>query len=297
MAGETLSGSSIDEIVNTEWIDPLIGDYMKDALVIADERIVRIADLRNKATKTYTFAAWVKDVGADITTEGTTTLSANDFTTTDVQCTVAQVGILREPTKLAERVQLLGEQGFQEAIAQDGGYLCKEMAEDDLAALFASVTLNAGVTNTTASVSTAIEALAKRRTAKANGAPVFIWDDKAAQDFVQSLGSTTGSLWTGGNGQNVMENMSAADGFMGTFLGAPMFYTNLTDTINAAVDVCSACLNAGGKNPSLVLAILWMPELERDLNIAKTTRLYAINMAYGAALINDAPTVKITSKA
>ena len=45
------------------------------------------------------------------------------------------------------------------------------------------------------------------------------------------------------------------------------------------------------------MAILWMPELERDLNISKTTRLYAINMAYGVALINDAPSVKIVSKA
>ncbi len=297
MAGETLSGSSIDEIVNTEWIDPLIGDYMKDALVIGDERIIRVVDLRGKATKTYTFVRWNKDVGQDVTTEGTTLLTADDLTTTDVQCTVAQVGILREPTKLAERVNLLGEAGLQEVIAQDGGYLCKEMAEDDLAALFTSVTLAAGTTGVTASVSTAIEALSKRRTAKANGSPVFIWDDKAAQDFTQSLGSTTGSLWTGGNGQNVMANLAAADGSMGTFLGAPMFYTNLTDTINTGADVCSACLNAGGKNPSLVMAILWMPELERDLNIAKTTRLYAINMAYGVMLANDAPTVKIVSKA
>lgn len=297
MAGETLSGSSVDEIVNTEWIDPLIGDYMKDVLVIGDERVIRVADLRDKATKTYTFAAWVKDVGADITVEGTTLLAANDFTTTDVQCTVAQVGIMREPTKLTERVTILGEGGLQQAMAEDGGYLCKEMAEDDLAALFASVTLTAGTTNVTASVSTAIEALAKRRTAKANGSPVFIWDDKAAQDFTQSLGTTTGSLWVGGNGQNVMENMASADGFMGTFLGAPMFYTNLTDTINAGVDVASACLNAGGKNPSLVMAILWMPELDKELNVAKTTRLYAINMAYGVALINDAPTIKVVSKA
>lgn len=297
MAGETLSGSSIDEIVNTEWIDPLIGDYMKDVLVIADERVIRVADLRDKATKTYTFARWNKDTGADITTEGTTTLSADDLTTSDVQCTVAQVGILREPTKLAERVNILGEAGLQEVIAQDGGYLCKEMAEDDLAALFSSITLAAGTTNVTASVSTAIEALSKRRTAKANGSPVFIWDDKAAQDFTQSLGSTTGSLWTGGNGQSVMQSLSSADGFMGSFLGAPMFYTNLTDTANAGVDVVSACLNAGGRNPSLVMAILWMPELERDLNISKTTRLYAINFAYGVALINDAPSVKIISKA
>jgi len=296
MANETIS-TSVTEIVNSEWIDPMIGDYMRDALVVADESVCRVVDLRGKATKTVAFPRWDKDTAEDVTTEGTTTLSNNEATLSEVTVTVAQVGILRQPTKLAERVNMLGEAGLVDYLAADGGYLCKEMLEDDCCALFASITLSVGSTGVDLSIANMIEALGKRRTAKANGDPMFILDDQQTIDFTSALGAATGTLWSGGQNQTAMQNQAKTDGTMGDFLGAPIRYTNLTDTANAGADVVGALLNVGGKNPSIGIAILWMPELDKELNVALSTRLYAINACWGAGLINDAPSVKIVTDA
>ncbi len=296
MAGESTT-TSVTEIVNSEWIDPMIGDYMRDVLVVAADDVCRVVDVSGKATKTVSFPVWEKDTAADITTEGTTTLSANDVTLAETSVTVAQVGILREPTKLMERANMLGEAGMVEYIAQDGGYLCKEMLEDDLCALFASITLSVGTSGADLTIANMIEALGKRRTAKANGSPMFILDDQQTLDFTTGLGSTTGTLWSGGQNQTAMAAQAKTDGTMGDFLGAPIRYTNMTDTANAGADVVGALLNVGGKNPSLAIVVLWMPELDKELNVAKSTRLYAINACWGSGLINDGPSVKLVTDA
>jgi len=293
MAGETTT-TTITEIVNSEWIDDAIGDYMIDSFVLAGPELCKVADLRGKHTKTYTFAYWEKDTGADIGTEGTTTLSANDMTLAEVQATCAQVGILREPTKLAERTSMVD---LEQRIVEADGDLCVEMAEDDLAALFASITLSVGATGVNVSVANLVEALAKRRTAKANGAPAFVFDDQQVSDLTGELTTTTGVTWTAGHGQSLLAHASEVNGRCGEFLGVPCYYTNLTDTANAGADVVGALLNVGGKNPSMAMAVIWMPELDKELNVAKSTRLYAINMCYGVALINDAPSVKIVTDA
>lgn len=285
--------TTVTEIVNAEWIDPLIADYAKDEIVIAE--LAREADLRGKATKTVAFPIWEKDTAADITTEGTTTLSANDLTLAETTVTVAQVGILREPTKLAERANLLGEAGLVEYIAQDGGYLCMEMLEDDLAGLFPSITASVGTSGSDLTIGNMLEALGKRRTNKARGVPVFVLDDQQTVDYQNGLGTTTGTFWTGGTGQSSMTSRS--DGKLGAFLDAEVRYTNLTDTANAGADVVGALLNVGSKEASLGVAILWMPELDKELNVAKSTRLYAVNFCYGAGLINDNNSVKLVTDA
>jgi hypothetical protein len=296
MAGESTTTTAI-EIVNSEWIDPMIGDYMRDVLVVAASDVCKVVDVQGKQTKTVAFPVWEKDTAADIGTEGTTTLSANDLTLVETTVTVAQVGILREPTKLLERTIMGGEAGLVDYIATDGGYLCKEMLEDDCVALFPSITLSVGATGVDLSLANMIEALGKRRTAKANGSPMFILDDQQTLDFTTALGATTGTLWSGGQNQSAMQAQAKTDGTMGDFLGAPIRYTNLTDTVNAGADVCGALLNVGGKNPSIGIVVLWMPELDKELNVAKSTRLYAINACWGAGLINDGPSVKLVTDA
>lgn len=298
MAGESTT-TSATEIVNSEWIDPMIGDYMRDVLVVASDDVCKVVDVQGKSTKTVAFPVWEKDTAVDIGTEGTTTLSANDLTLAETAVTVAQVGILREPTKLLERTIMGGEAGLVQYIAEDGGYLCKEMLEDDCCALFPSITLSVGSTGVDLTIANMIEALGKRRTAKAppGSSPMFILDDQQTVDFTTALGATTGTLWSGGQNQSAMQSMAKTDGTLGDFLGAPIRYTNMTDTANAGADVVGALLNVGGKNPSIGIVVLWMPELDKELNVAKSTRLYAINACWGAGLINDGVSVKLVTDA
>jgi hypothetical protein len=292
MAGETTI-TTLTEIVNSEWIEPMIMDYARDVLVIGE--LARLVDIRGKSTKVVAFPIWEEDAAEDITTEGVTTLTAKDLTLAETTVTVAQIGILREPTKFAERVNMLGEAGLVEYIAKDSGFQCGKMAEDDLAALFGSVTASVGTSGSDLTVSNMLEALGKRRTANARGIPVFVLDDQQTVDLQTDIGSTTATLFTAGANQSVMNADSS--GTLGTFLNAEVRYTNLTDTANGGADVCGALLNTGVTESSLGIVLLWAPEMDKELDVAKSSRLYAVNMAYGVGLINDGGTVKLVTDA
>jgi hypothetical protein len=287
------TNTSVTEIVNSEWIDPMIADYARDEFVIAE--LARTVDVRGKSTKAVSFPLWEKDTAEDITTEGVTTLTNNDLTLSETTVTVAQVGILREPTKFVERTQMLGEAGLVDYIAKDGGFLCSEMLEDDLAALFGSVTLSAGVSGQDLTVGTVLEAMGKRRTAKARGNPVLVLDDQQTIDFQADLGGTTAALFTGGANQSVMNAESS--GILGSFLGMEVRYTTLTDTADGGANVVGALLNTGVKEASLGVVVLWMPEMDKEINVTASTRLYAINACWGVGLINDGVTVKLVTDA
>jgi hypothetical protein len=136
MAATVTKIAEITEIVNSEWINPLILDYAIDNVVTAP--LCSAVDLAGKATKVAAFAQWEKDSGADIT-EGTG-MTVDDLTLAEVTVTVAQVGVFREVTDFAMETNILGRSGLESRIIQDGAALCSEMLEDDLVGLFSSAT-------------------------------------------------------------------------------------------------------------------------------------------------------------
>lgn len=290
MSAET-TVTTLTELVNTEVIQPLIMDYAIDAMVAVP--LCRQVDLSGKASKVASFPIWDKDVGADITEA--TPMTNTALETLDTQVTAAQVGILREMTKLAARVNILGEGGMEAAIARDGGLLLSEMAEDDVVGLFGSITASVGTSGSDLTIANVVEALNKRRTNKARGVPVMVLDDQQMLDLTTAIAAASGQVFSGGANQSVLN--AESNGIAGSFLGMQVRYTNLTDTANTAADVVGAILNTGVLEASIGFVWLWAPEIDTEINAANASKKYGITMAYGCGLINDGASVKIVTDA
>lgn len=284
--------TSITEIVPAEMISDLVMLEARDAMVVAP--LAYAVKLPEGSGKTFNFPRLDGDVGEDITTEGTTSLSNVELTFAETSVTVAQVGMLRETTKFAERTNKLGEAGLLALDIGHAGRALAEMIDDDLCALFGSITDSVGATGVDLSVANMLEAVSKQRINCSNGKLVFVLDDQQANDLSLAVGASGAQLFSGGNTGIVNTRV---DGKMGDFLGSEVFYTNLTDS-TGGTDVIGACLVDGRATPgraSLGLVSLWNAEMEEDKNIALVTRKRAWTSAYGVGLIGDAFSVKIVT--
>jgi hypothetical protein len=290
MAAETTS-TSLTELVNSEVIQPLVMDYAIDAMVATP--LCRFVDLSAGKSKVAAFPIWVKDAGADLNEAAS--LANTELETTETTITAAQVGILREIQKMASKVSIVGGAELENFIARDAGMLLAEMVEDDVCGLFPSLTTSVGTTNTDLTLAVCAEAIGQRRTLKARGTGVFVFDDRAMLNVTTAVIAATGTVFAGGAQQSVLNSDST--GVAGMLLGTECRYTNLTDTANAGVDVVSALLNTGVPEATLGFVLLWAPEIDMEINAAKASKLYGITMAYGVGIINDLTGVKIISNA
>jgi hypothetical protein len=290
-----ITTTAVTEIVNSEVIDQLIMDYTIDATVIAP--LAYTMDISNQATIKAAMAVWVKDAGGDITTEGTTDMSNTLLETTEATATAAQVGILREVADLAASSSILGEDGLRMFIARDGALLMAEMLEDDLAALFASISNSVGSSESDLTIANCVQAQMTRRTLNARGPAAFVLDDQQLYDLSAAVVGSTATVFEAGANQSILNGRS--DGFAGTFLGDPVYYTNLTDTANTGSNVVGAYITTNG-NPyhaSLGIAMKWFPRMKSEIDVSKVTTQYAITQAHGVTLRYNTTAVKIVTDA
>lgn len=297
MSNETTK-TSLTEIVNSEWIEPTILAYAADALVITP--LCRVANVAGKNTATASFPAWEKDAGSDLT-EGNSDLSNVELQTTEnAVVTAAMVGILREVTDFAMDTNLLGPAGLMQMILKDGAYLCSEMLEDDLAALFASASSSVGSSGTDLSVANFVEAIAKLDTNKARGRKVCVLDDQAALDLRTATAAATGAVFgnAAANAQSILNARS--DAYLGQLFGVDTWVTNLTDTANTAADVVSIMMIDGAQSPEnapIGITILWEPRVREVVDAATVSQLINVTMAYGCGEISDFNYVKLVTDA
>ena len=294
MADETKI-SSITEIVNSEFIEPLIMDYAIDAMVAAP--LCRVSNLAGKGTKVAAFARWDKDTGADIT-EGTA-MSNNELTLSDVQVTAAQVGILREVTDFAAATSITGPEALMAFIAMDGGKLCGEMMEDDVVGLFPSATSSVGTSGQDLSVADFLQAIATLDTNKARGRRVCVLDDQQAFDLRAAVAASQGTVFGNSNtDQSVL--VARGNGYVGELFGVPVWMSNLTETANAGADVVGAMFIDGNANPEMAalgIASVWTPKVKQQTSAANTSEIVGITQCYGAGLIHSSSIVKIVTDA
>lgn len=298
MATET-TRTSLTEIVNSEAIAEVILDYAADKIVIYP--MTRVMNLSGRSTATASFPAWEKDAGEDVTTEGTTTLSNVELQTTEIATiTASQVGILREVTDFAAAVSILGEGGLAQFIVQDGTYLCMEMLEDDLAALFSTASTSVGSSGTDLSVANFVEAMARLDTNKARGRKVCVLDDQQAFDIRAAVAASNATVF--GNATTGAQSILNArtDAYVGELFGVPIWLTNLTDTANTAADVVGSMFIDASSNPSCTpygVAVVWEPRL-RSLQLPdQVSTQMAVTMCYGVGEILDYAHVKLVTDA
>jgi hypothetical protein len=284
MAAETTT-TSLTNIINSEVIEQTIADYLIDKNVIAP--LVTYRSLAGKASKTWTFTRWVKDTAADIT-EGTAISSNTEMTMAQNSVSVAQVGIAREITEFAKETNTLGPAGLMARAVQDGVALCSEAREDDLAALFISLTgTTIGSTGVDLSVANFIEAIARLRTAKVSGRLVCVLDDQQQLDLMQGVAAATGSVWSNQAGAQQSVLNSRMDGVVGSMLNTDIWYTNLTDTTNTAADVVGGIWvdpAANDEQCALALVELWAPRVFSRPDPYMVSDEMSIVTAYGCGV-------------
>lgn len=280
MANETTT-ASVTHVVPAEVISDRVMQFAVDDMVVAP--LARQERLDPYTGKTFNIPKLIKDSGEDVTTEGTTTLSNNEFTTTETSMTVAQVGILYELTKFMLRTQKMGL-GFANTVAKVAGTALAEMIDDDLCALFTSFSTSVGSTGVNATTANCVEAIGQARLLNMKDPLAWVFHPQQLLDVTTDINSTNASaLFTGTANQAVVKASmaQAAD-----FLGAPVYRTTLVDAVNANADRCGALITQGEAAPeraSIALTVLWLAELDEILDVAKVTHKMAFTSAYAVA--------------
>ncbi len=294
MAAETTI-TSITELVPAEKIGEVVMDYAHDWMPIAG--LCREVQLPPNSGKVYNFPRWVQDTHEDITTEGTTALTNTELETTETAVTVAQIGLGREVTKLAQRTNVLGP-ALLNHMMMDAATTLALAIEDDLAALFTSITDSVGTTTVDLSIADMLAAIAAQRVNLTQGQLEFVLHTQQLADLNTAIAASSASLFTGNANQSVVN--ATMSGYVGRFLDANVWVSSLCDTANGGADRVGACINNGRispTRPSLGLVTFWFAELDTDKDIFLLTDRFAWSACYGVGLIGDAFSVKIVTDA
>ncbi len=287
MADTTVT--TLTELVNSEFINPAILEYAHDFTVAAP--YVNWLDLRGKGTKVGSFPRWVLDTATD--TGETTDLTTEALETLDVQITAAEIGVRRDVTDAALEETIIGSQLF-DFLVRDSGVLAAISLDDDICALFTGFSTAAGQATTDLSLANMVEAQAKIRINGARGALVYILDDQQAYDYQAAQAAATST--TVNSMMSIEANGSIDNGYLGTFMGAPVWQTGLCDASNTNASVNGGCFIRGDVSPSNaaiggVITRDVRTELERDASARQTE--FVMTAQWGVGEILDTSGVKI----
>lgn len=274
--------ANLVELSNSEWLNPAILDYAHDYAVCAP--FLNWQDLRGKATKVGSFSRGILDAATKPADE-ITDLASERFETEEVLLTAVEVGVRRDVSDAAVEETILGAQLF-DLLSKDAGVLLGISLDNDIAALFPSLSTTAGTSGANLSIANMVEAQAQIRINGMRGSLVYILDDQQASDYqaaqAASVSSTTNDFFQVANGID--------SGYLGTFMGAPVYQTGLCDTANAAADVVGACFIRGDVNPTSaafggVMTRDVRSEIQRDASLRSTE--FVVTAKWGVGEIAD----------
>ena len=287
--------TSLTELVPAETIGEAVMEYAHDAMPVAG--LCREVQMPLQGGKVYAWPRWVQDAHEDITTEGTTAITDTELETTESTTTIAQIGLGRQLTKFVQKTNQLGPAALLQHLVMDAATTLAPAIEDDIVALFASITDSVGTSGVDFSVTNYLQALAEQRTNNVIGQLEFILADIQVTDL-QASGGASGAATLTSNGASIVN--ANTGGFQGTLFGANIWRSSLCDTANANADRVGACINNGRLSPtrpSLGLVMLWFGEMEPDKDIWLLTDKFAWSAAYGCTLVGDAYSCKIVTDA
>ena len=90
-----------------------------------------------------------------------------------------------------------------------------------------------------------------------------------------------------------------SDGYLGEFLGVPVWYSNLTDTANTGANVTGMLVttNASPGYASLGIVQKWAPRMKTQENVSLLTKEFAFTQCYGVVERYDATGVSLITDA
>lgn len=294
MAAETTT-TTITGVINTSYIVRTMLNYAIDPVVVLPR--LRMEPVTGQGTKTAAFAVPTKDTALSTTITEATGLSntAMDFTNTTVA--VAEVGILRQVTKLARRTNVLGEAGLYQFLIEDGGRMCLEKHETDAWAQWTNASTSVGISGSALTLSNLAAAISQRAINKAKGPAVFFLTTTQTSNMRSAVLATDATAFASGS-QNELLQVTADDGYVGRFFGVPIFTNTLGGSSGAdKIGVLMTDGEASPANAATGCAMGWMPEPETVNTPELPGYRLAVTMAYGLGEINDYQYTKIPTVA
>ncbi len=251
------------------------------------------------ATKVHAFSTITKDTALSGTITEATGLGNTAFDTANVTATVAEVGIMRQFTKLGERTNLLGPDGLYAAALEDGAKMCYEKFETDIWAQWANASTSVGTSGAAFTVANVAGALSQHLINKSKGNIVGMLSATQGKNLRADVVSNGAGIFATGAGNQLLAR-TGDDGYMGMFMDTPHFTNNLAAT-SGADKLGVYIVDGQGANPpewcATAASVCWMPE--------PTPRFYnpvfsggsqvAITMAYGLVEVIDYAYVKVTT--
>lgn len=271
MAGPTTK-TTLTEMFNAEWINPVILDAAADFTVSAP--YLNWKDLRGLGTVVGSFPIWVLDAHQDL--GETTDITSEVLETTDTQITAVELGLRRDPTYVVLESSLVGAALF-EYIVEDAARVLGIALEDDIVALFPSFSSSVGTSGSNLTLANMVEAQATIRIAGRKGQAVFVIDDQQALDYqsaqLAATSTTVNSFFRAAG--------DATNEYLGEFMMAPVWQTGLCDAANTNANKVGA-LFIDGSQPKAgalggvlardVQTDIWQDVVARDYKVVTTAK-------------------------
>jgi hypothetical protein len=307
------TATSLTEIIASEHINDFIGDCLTNFK--NPSQFYLPINITN-GSSAVAQARWLTDVGtvpedgAAVDTEfdatEATDLTANELETTESTFSVAEYGLLRQPswTAMEDATLLKVEDMTANAVS-----ILMDAMNDDACALFAGLSASAGSTGVDCRVSDVNDALYNLARRGVKGELVGIFDNVAIEDFQSALEAASSNQAVYGAAADRLMGVSpgadqgrTVDGFAFSYKGVPLYRQGLTDTANTAADVVSAIFVRGDLPAQRTMATFGQAS-RRPISMAtqdavesRTTKMVyharwgcgAINGQTGCKLVTDA---------
>jgi len=284
MANTPTTTSTVAPALLAKWVEQYIREKLFPTLLLP--ALITHGDLRGKRSKTWSSPQWggatAKGVDEDVAVE------SDAMTLTNKDITVSEIAVSLEPTDLSVETSDIqpADYGARGVIA------VKQKLERDIAALFAGVTQSVGTSGQEVSLDTLIKAMELLETADDEGPYFGVIHPRQVGAYRRAIAGTSGSTAAVYGTGIVDPALKAIPGFVGDFLGVPLFKSTYVPKVNTNTDFagCFFSMKAFG------MATLREPRVEAERSAKKRTTAMVVTAVYGVGELEANSAVRVISK-
>lgn len=277
--------TTMDDVVLAAAIEAQVIDYARAAAVMPP--LMLRTSLAGRGSKVAQFPKW-GSLAASGLTEGTD-MSNTAISSTNVQATVAEVGVRLDVTDLLALTSSVDLSAY----ARQAGLALADKLDDDAIALFTSLAGNSvGSSGVELTLDVWQEAIFKLEEDNAPGPYVAVLHPRQIFALRKLIAGTSGSTATFFGGST--PDLSAkGPGFAFNLMGVDVYGSSNVDAVNANADYCGAIFSVGA---CFGMAELWPAKvsLQRDESLRATE--INVTSCYGLVELVDNFGCKVISK-
>ena len=282
MANETLYANY--ETV-AAFLDSAIAPVFRATAIMPN--LVHVANFQNKSDSIKLRKAG--SVTATAASEATVHTTSQYDETTPATLTAAEIKVYLE---VSDKALKFGGSDLA-ALARECGTACAIKFDTDALALLDSLNggTQVGASGVDCTPGILLQASYTVRAANVPGPLVYVLHPVQIYDVQDDLIATTASAWSNESMLSLLNGQPpVSNGYVGAFMGIPVYQSTLTESVNAGADWAGGCFS-----PQYALAAGFAGSVETKLgyNVAKGVTEIGVSMWYDVKEYNDAAGVSI----